>query len=185
ARPGDLRTDGGRPPVSRTGSFAVAALLFLIVGTANAGGYRFGVSDQAFYIPAIALAADDSLFPRDRVVFEPQMRFWLGDEMLGGLVRHTHVPLPALFALLHVITMIGLAAGAAYLARCLGFDWWSIAAALILMTLRHRIARTGANSLEGYMHPRMLAFAFGLFAVAYVVRRRPAIALLWVAAAAG
>ena len=170
--------------MSRAAWFAVAALFFLIVGTANAGGYRFGVSDQAFYVPAIELAADDTLFPRDRAVFDPQMRFWLGDEVLGAVVRATHVPLPALFAVLYVITMAGLAAGAACLGRSLGFDRWSIAATLILMTLRHRIARTGANSLEGYMHPRMLAFALGLFALAYVVRRRPVVALLWVVTAA-
>src|SRR5690606_18389431 len=74
ARPGHLRTNGRRPPMSRASSFAVAALFFLIIGTANAGGYRFGVSDQAFYVPAIELAADDTLFPRDRAVFDPQMR---------------------------------------------------------------------------------------------------------------
>lgn len=170
--------------MTRTAALAAGALFFLIVGTANAGGYRFGVSDQAFYVPAIALAADDSLFPRDRAVFEPQMRFWLGDEALGALVRHTQVPLPVLFGLLHVVTMIALAAGASCLARRLGLDWWTIAVAIVLMTLRHRIARTGANSLEGYMHPRMLAFALGLVALAYVVRLRPMVAALWTMAAA-
>src|SRR5262249_7079200 len=46
-------------------------------------------------------------------------------------------------------------------------------------TLRHRIAKTGANSLEGYMHPRMLAFVFGVAACAAIVRARLVWAALW------
>ncbi len=40
------------------------------------------------------------------------------------------------------------------------------------MTLRHAIAKSGANTLEGYFHPRQLAFALGLLAVAYLLERR-------------
>lgn len=162
----------------------LAVLFVIVVGTANSAGYRFGASDQAFYIPAIALRADTTLFPRDRDVFEPQMRLWAGDELLGGLVRATGIELPTLFALLYALTMAGVAMGAIWLARSLGCDWWTIATCLVLLTLRHRIARTGANSLEGYMHPRMLAFACGLVALAFVTRRRPLTAAAWTTAAA-
>lgn len=162
-----------------------AALLFVIVaGTANAAGYRFGASDQAFYIPAVALRADPSLFPRDRAVFEPQMRLWVGDELLGGLVRATGVESPTLFAMLYVLTMAGLVLGTFALARSLRCDWGTIAICLVLITLRHRIAKTGANSLEGYMHPRMLAFACGLVALAFVARLRPLMAATWTVVAA-
>lgn len=164
--------------------YIVAILFVLIVGTANSGGYRFGASDQAFYIPAVSLAADPDLFPRDRDVFVPQMRLWVGDELLGGLVRATGISLELLFAGLYVVTMAGLAVALIALARALGCDWWTIAVAVVLVTLRHRIARTGANSLEGYMHPRMLAFVLGLVALACVVRLRPAAAVAWTVAAA-
>jgi hypothetical protein len=170
--------------VTRAAWLSLALLFVIVVGTANSVGYRFGVSDQAFYIPAVSLRADPSLFPRDREVFEPQMRLWVGDELLGGLVRATGIELPTLFALLYVLTMAGLAAGVIALARALGCDWWTIALCLVLVTLRHRIARTGANSLEGYMHPRMLAFACGLIALAFVTRLRPAPAAAWTAVAA-
>lgn len=170
--------------MTRVARLSVAFLFVMVVGTANSAGYRFGVSDQAFYIPAIALRAAPELFPRDRAVFEPQMRFWLGDELLGSLVRVSGVDLPELFALLYVLTMAGMTIGAIWLARSLGCDWWAIAVCLVLVTLRHRIARTGANSLEGYMHPRMLAFACGLVALGYVVRRRPVTAAVWTAVAA-
>jgi hypothetical protein len=33
---------------------------------------------------------------------------------------------------------------------------------LAALTLRHAIAETGTNTLEGYLHPRQLAFAFGV-----------------------
>lgn len=157
---------------------------FFVLATANSGGYRYGVSDQAFYIPAISLRADPTLFPRDRAVFEPQMRLWVGDELLGGLVRRTGLSLPLLFGGLYVLTMIVVGAGATVLARTLGAGWPAATLALCVMTLRHRIAKTGANSLEGYMHPRMLAFGIGLFVMAAVVRRRWASALALVVVAA-
>jgi hypothetical protein len=170
--------------VNRAAWLVAAVVLFAILATANAGGYRYGASDQAFYIPAVALRADDSLLPRDREVFEPQMHLWLGDEALAAVVRTTGIPLPALFALLQGVTLATLALGAALLARSLGCSWWSIATCLLLLTLRHRIARTGANSLEGYMHPRMLAFGLGLCALSFTARARPLAAGVWTVAAA-
>lgn len=166
-------------------AFLLAALLgFSLLATANSGGYRYGVSDQAFYVPAIALRASPDLFPRDRAVFEPQMRLWLGDEILGALVRRSGVSLPVLFAGLYVLTMAALVGGASSLARALGCRWDAVALALLVMTLRHRIARTGANSLEGYMHPRVLAFAVGLAALGALVRLRWGRAVAWTVLAA-
>jgi hypothetical protein len=46
-----------------------------------------------------------------------------------------------------------------------------------LMTLRHRITQTGANSLESYFQPRMIAFALGAWAIAAYLRGRAAAAL--------
>ena len=45
--------------LSRFGLFDSGAALFC------AAGYRYGVSDQVFYVPAILLSADPSLNPRD------------------------------------------------------------------------------------------------------------------------
>ncbi len=38
------------------------------------------------------------------------------------------------------------------------------------LTLRHAIARTGTNTLEGYFHPRQLAFAFGVWGLVLFLR---------------
>jgi hypothetical protein len=169
---------------SRAGLLVLALAFVLIVGTANAGGYRFGVSDQAFYIPAVEMVAGTASFPRDRAVFGAQMRFWLGDEALGSLVALTGVSVDHLFAALYVASTAGLALAVATLARALGCGPWTIALALVLLTLRHRIARTGANSLEGYFHPRMLAFACGVAATAMAVQLRWQRAVFWTAVAA-
>jgi len=61
--------------------------------------------------------------------------------------------------------------------------WLGVAMLAALMTLRHRITQTGANSLESYFQPRMIAFAFGAWAIAAYLRGRivAALAILLVA----
>src|SRR4029078_8943199 len=101
-----------------------------------------------------------------------QSRFLGSVHLLAGLSRATGAGLPSLFLVASLATMAGLFAASVVLARRLGLSWWAVAAVLLLLTLRHRIAKTGANSLEGYMHPRMLAFAIGLAAITAVAGRR-------------
>jgi hypothetical protein len=91
------RADGRRRHVKTALALTAAAAAFVIVATANSGGYRYGASDQAFYQPAIALAANPELYPRDRVVLASQMRLWLGDDLIGGIARVTGSELPPLF----------------------------------------------------------------------------------------
>jgi hypothetical protein len=164
--------------VTKVVTLAAAAVLFVIVATANSGGYRYGASDQAFYQPAIALAADPDLFPRDRVVLAAQMRHWPGAYVIGAAGRLTDGDWPRLFIAFYITTLVALFAAGVLFARAIGASWWVVSVFLALLTLRHRIAKTGANSLEGYMHPRMLAFALGLAACAAMVRTR------WTVAAA-
>ena len=162
-------------------ALALAAVLFVVLATANSGGYRYGVSDQAFYQPAIAMSVDPALFPRDRVVLLPQMRLWVGDTLIAAVARASGVALPSLFVTIYLMTLLALFVGALAMARGLGASWWTVAALLVLLTLRHRIAKTGANSLEGYMHPRMLAFAVGLGAFAAIAVGQRAWAIVWTA----
>lgn len=168
----------------RWGGLAAAFLLFGVLATANAGGYRFGVSDQAYYAVAVLARADPSLYPRDAPLLDAQSRLMLSDDLLGWVVRTFGVDLPSLFFTLYLVTLVALFSAAIAFARALGLSWWAIAAMLILLTLRHRITKTGANTLEGYMHVRMLAFAIGVAALAFVVRLKPAWAVLCLALAA-
>jgi hypothetical protein len=68
---------------------AGALLLFAVIATANSGGYRYGVSDQAFYVPAIALDNHPDRFPRDRALLAPQLRLWPGGHALARVARWT------------------------------------------------------------------------------------------------
>jgi len=172
--------------IGRWAAGALAALCFALLATANAGGYRYGVSDQAFYIPALAKAIDPALFPRDTAVLAPQMRAWLGDDVVAAVARVTTINLPSLAVSLYAVTLILLGGAVVYLLRALRASWWAVAAGLAIASVRHHIPGTGANSLEGYFHPRMLAFALGLWAVGFAVRHRfgPALAIIALASVA-
>jgi hypothetical protein len=161
-----------------------AALLFLVLATANAGGYRYGVSDQAFYIPALAKAMNPALFPRDTPVLAPQQRAWLGDDIVSAVSRVVPVTLPVLAGAGYVLTLLLLAGGVAFFLQGLRVSPWALGAGLALASLRHRIPETGANTLEGYFHPRVLAFAIGVWALGFVLRLRffPALVLIAIAA---
>jgi hypothetical protein len=165
-------------------AMVAGGLLFALAATANSGGYRYGVSDQAFYVPAVAMTLDPSLFPRDVELLGPQVRMWPGRHLFATTSRVFSLDLPTLFALVYVLTLAVLYAAGIHLGRALGLTWWAIAAFLVLLTLRHQIAKTGANSFEGYMHPRMLAFACGLAGAAWLVRGRLLLAWITVLVAA-
>lgn len=162
-----------------------ALLLFVILATANSGGYRYGVGDQAFYQPATARQLDPGLFPRDRALIESQARLTIVDEALATASRVTRLELPQLFFVLYLVTLTATFFASAQLARAVGLSETATAVFLLLLTLRHRIAKTGANTLEGYMHPRQLAFALGIFAMTASFKRRwPLMLICWAAAAA-
>lgn len=169
----------------RAALLGVIAIVFVLLATANSGGYRYGIGDQAFYEPATQLRLHPDWFPRDRDLLESQAKLTAVDEGLAGASRTTGLPLPSLFLLLYVVSLVVLCLAAEQLARLLGFSSWATAAFLALLTLRHRIAKTGANTLEGYMHPRQLAFGVGVFALALSLKNRWAWTLaLWLIAAA-
>jgi len=164
-------------------ALAASAVVFGLVATANSGGYRFGISDQAYYEPAVAKLVDPTLFPRDTALLDVQSKFLGSVHLLAGIARATGADLPAVFGVTYVVTTAGLFAASLVLARRLGLSWWAAAGFLVLLTLRHRIAKTGANSLEGYMHPRMIAFVCGVAACAVCLRGRVAWAAGWTALA--
>jgi hypothetical protein len=159
----------------------LGGLAFALCATLNAGGYRYGASDQAFYIPAILHQLDPALYPRDWAMLGAQGRFFFVDELGAALVRVSGLALPVWFALAQVATLAALYAGAMAMGRAVFTTPWALAAWIAALTLRHRIAKTGANTLEGYFHPRMLVFGLGLLAIADVLhgrRVRPIVILL-------
>lgn len=180
--PTNSPSDGLRLP--RWAVIGGGAVAFAVVATLNASGYRYGVSDQAFYIPAIRHHLDPTLFPRDWEMLGAQGRFFLVDELFAALVRVTGLALPTWFAIAQLATLVMLYTGGLALGRTVLASPWGLTAWMAALTLRHRIAKTGANTLESYFHPRMLVFGLGLAALAMFMRGRPWWALA-VAAASG
>lgn len=152
-------------------------MVFAGLATINSGGYRYGVSDQAFYAAAVAKHLRPELFPRDTPLIDAQARLMLADEAVGSAAVLVGADLPSIHLVFYALTLVTLFAAALLYGRALGFSLWASAAFLGLLTFRHQITRTGANTLEGYMHPRQLAFALGVIALAGLVRGR----VLWAA----
>jgi len=162
--------------------FAFCLLPFLVLSTLNSAGYRYGASDLAFYIPAALERLDPSLFPRDGALIASQARLTMIDETIATLSRLTGLGLPALFATLYAATLALLLAGALLMGRALYRSEWTAFAFVAALTLRHAIAKSGTNTLEGYFHPRQLAFSLGVLALVALMHRRVLVSLALVLA---
>ena len=188
ARPRPLPSTG-RPltrdsPNSLGVAHAALAIGFVLLATANAAGYRFAASDQAFYIPAVLRHLDPALFPRDAPLIDAQARIVLVDDLVAAAARATGASLQHLFFVLYVVTLLLLYAAIVRLGARFYRTRWAIVALAAALTLRHAIAKTGVNTLEAYFHPRELAFALGLLAVGAFLDRRWLILVALVTAAA-
>jgi hypothetical protein len=159
-------------------------LPFLLLATSNAAGYRYGASDQAFYTPAVMQRLEPRLFPADTPLLNVQAHLTLADEAVAELSRLTGLELPELYLTLYGLTLV-LMGGAVF---CVGAtmygQWWTSVVLLAGISLRHAIARSGTNTLEGYFHTRQLAFALGMLAACAFLRNKNAIVLFLMVCAA-
>jgi hypothetical protein len=169
--------------IKRSAALAASAFAFCLVAILNCGGYRYGVGDQAFYIPAVTQHLNPELFPRDRAILHAQDRFMLYDDAIAGFVRASGVSVQAVFFAGYLAALALLFGAIAATRGVIYRTWLGVAMLAALLTLRHRITQTGANSLESYFQPRMLAFALGAWAIAAYLRGRFAAALALVAVA--
>src|SRR5688572_23126968 len=165
-------------------TWLLGGALFVVLATANGAGYRFGTPDQAFYIPAVTRLVEPASFPRDARLIDAQAKLIVTDEILAGAARLTGLPLDILFFGAYVLSLALIWTAVVLIGRSTFASPWLIVALGAAITLRHRIPRTSANSLEPYFHPRVLAFGLGALAVAALYRRRDWMALALVAAAA-
>ncbi|MGH9409470.1 MAG: hypothetical protein ACRD1V_08445 [Vicinamibacterales bacterium] len=147
-------------------------ICFVVLATMNSAGYRYGASDQAFYIPVVLRALDPALFPRDAALIDSQGHLTLFDNVVAGVIKVTGVSIQHLFLGLYLLSLALLVTASLRIARRFYATAWTGLALAAALTLRHEIAKTGANMLEGYFQPRQLAFALGLWAVAAFLDRR-------------
>jgi hypothetical protein len=161
----------------------LGAAAFTLLATLNAAGYRYGVGDQAGHIPSIMRLLDSRLFPRDSALIDAQSRLYVFDELLARAIGVVPASLEAWFLALYLLTLVLLYAGLVRLSDRLLVSRWAMAAFVAVSAVRHRIAKTSANTLEGYFHPRQLAFAIGVLGLGEMMRARPWTALAAAAAA--
>ena len=160
-----------RPSVRRL-QFLIGGVVFVLLATANGAGYRYGVSDQAFYIPVIARSIDPALFPLDAALIDAQGKLMIADEVMAAVARGAGLPLDMLFLGSYLAALGVIWTALVLIGRHVYDSHWAIAALGAAFTMRHRIPRTSANSFEPYFHPRLLAFGLGALAVAAVLQRR-------------
>jgi hypothetical protein len=138
----------------------------------NSAGYRYAAGDQAFYIPAVLRHVDPALFPRDAALIDAQAHIVTVDDVIAAVVRTTGASLEHVFLALYVGTLLLLYWAIVNLGARFYRSRLTVVALAAALTLRHAIAKTGANTLESYFHPRVLAFALGLLAVGAFLDRR-------------
>ncbi len=172
------------PSSIRSLLYLIGGVVFVLLATANGAGYRYGVSDQSFYIPVVARSIDPGLFPRDASLIDAQGHLMVVDEVMGALARRTGLSLDLLFLGSYLAALGVIWVGLVLIGQRVYDSPWAIAALGAAFTMRHRIPRTSANSFEPYFHPRLLAFGFGALAVAAVLRRRVWLAIVLVATGA-
>ena len=151
---------------------AAGAAVFCLLVLMNVGGYRYGVSDQAFYIPMVLQGLEPDLYPHDTRLMEAQDRFFTFDDWLAPLLLVTGISVPTAFLGAYVLSLLLLYGAAVTIGQSLYRTWWAVGGLVIGLTLRHRILDTAVNTLESYFHPRLLAFAMGLVGVALFLRHR-------------
>ena len=164
--------------------YLIGGVVFVLLATANGAGYRYGVSDQAFYIPVVARSIDPALFPRDGTLIDAQGHLMIVDEVMAAVTRGTGLSLDMLFLGAYVAALGVIWAGIVLIGGRVYDSPWAIAALGAAFAMRHRIPRTSANSFEPYFHPRLLAFGLGALAVAAVLRKRAWLAVALVVAGA-
>jgi hypothetical protein len=162
-------------------SIALCALAlfatFAVLSILNSGGYRYGASDQAFYVPAVLRQMDPTLFPRDRALLAVQDHLLILDDLLAEVAILTGISVVHVMFVAYWVMLLAVGVGGWVFGRALLDTQWGAAALVIAMSIRHRVPKTGVNTLEHYFHPRMLAFAAGTAALGALLTRRTWVAL--------
>ena len=142
-----------------------AVLGFLVMG------YHPGAEDDAIYLSSVKADLNPSLYPHDAAFFQLQMRTSVFDTWMAYFVRCSHLPL-AWAELLWQCLSILLILWASWSIVCRLFQetaarWGAVAMLAAMFTLP--VAGTALFILDQYLHPRGLATALLLFAVARVL----------------
>lgn len=161
-------------------------LLLLTFAAVVIHGYHYGVQDQFLYVPAIKQHADPGLYPRGGDIFQVHTRVMVLDDLVALSMRATGLPADWAVFLWHLLSLYILLFACLQVSRGCFRDraaqWAAVVAVAVMLTLE--VGATLLFLADEYLHPRTLATAFLLLALAAVLDRKIVAALLWIAAAA-
>jgi hypothetical protein len=160
---------------SRTGTSALGwawlALPLLAAFAMLVQGYHPGLEDDAFYLAAIKQDLNPSLFPHDADFFRVQFQATVFDKLIAFSLRWTHVPLEwGILFWQWAVTVLILWGCWRISRRCFAeahAQWAAVALVAVLLTLP--VSGTGLSLTDQHLHPRALATALILAAIAAVL----------------
>lgn len=145
-------------------------LLFTLLGFAVMG-YHPGLEDDGIYLPAVKADLNPALYPHNADFFRLQVQATVFDRFMAGFIRITRIPvawaellwqLIALFVVLWACHSI-----ARQLFRELRAQWAAVAMVSAMFTLP--VSGTALFLMDQHLHPRNLATALILLAVAWLL----------------
>jgi hypothetical protein len=146
-------------------------------------GYHPYAEDAEIYLPGVLKILNPSLFPVNSEFFGEHAGHTLYPNLIVLSVRATHLPLPWVAFLWHLISIFLLLAASWRLVSAFFNEqparWAAVALMTALLTLP--IAGTFLYILDPFLNPRNLAAFAALFAVAEVLHRKYGRAALWLA----
>jgi hypothetical protein len=154
----------------------LTALGFLVMG------YHPGAEDDGIYLASVKADLNPSLYPHDAAFFQLQMRTSVFDTWMAQFVRASHLPLPWAELLWQCLSILLILWACWRIVSSLFAEpsarWGGLAMVAAMFTLP--VAGTALFILDQYLHPRGLATALLLFAVARILAGKG-----WQAAALG
>ncbi|HET7206462.1 MAG TPA: hypothetical protein VFI95_07765 [Terriglobales bacterium] len=160
---------------------SLAVLLLMTTLAMLVQGYHPGLEDDAFYLAAIKRDLNPALFPHDADFFRLQFQATVFDKLIAASIHLTRIPLEwAIF--LWQFASIFLILGACYqiARRCFlesHAQWAAVAAVAAVLAIP--VAGTAISLTDQYLHPRALATAAIVGAIVAVLKRRPAMAAIF------
>lgn len=159
----------------------LGVLLFTLIGFAVMG-YHPGLEDDGIYLAAVKARLDPALFPQNADFFRLQLQATVFDDVIAGFVRWTHIPLSWAELFWQLASLFGILWACHSIARRLfaqaRAQWAGVAMVAAMLTLP--AAGTALFLADQHLHPRNIATALILLAVARILagKRWQAVLLL-------
>lgn len=148
-------------------------LVFTVLGFAVMG-YHPGVEDDSVYLTAVKADLHPALYPHDSDFFRLQLQATQFDGWMGHFVQATGIPVAWTDLLWQLLCVFFILWACVSIARQLfpeaGAQWAGVALVAAMLTLP--VAGTALSLVDQYLHPRGLATALILIAVARIMAAR-------------